>query len=120
MWGKAIRLAAFDAHEDYSPYQGLMHGEDLFQLLPVMDRARSCSHIGQALYFYRRHEGASTMSYKPKQADDVAVVCGRLLDYGRRWGMEADAAFGALRNVLSTVKILVRDPAARDMRDAEP
>lgn len=117
--GKAIRLAAFDRDIDYGRYAGLMHGEDLFQLLPVIDRARSYEHTPEALYFYRRHSGASTATYKPKQLDDVSTACGRLLEYGERWGMSKDAAYGALRNVLSTVKILVRDPAARSIRSTE-
>jgi glycosyltransferase involved in cell wall biosynthesis len=119
MCGKAIALATLDLEADYSPYQGLMHGEDLFQLLPVMDRADSCAHIEEALYFYRRHKGASTMSYRPNQLDDIVTVAGRLLAYGERWGMPAEAAYGALRNFCSTAKILVGDPAAGDIRDAE-
>ena len=39
--GKAIRLACIDVHTSYGEYAGLMHGEDLFQLLPVIDRACS-------------------------------------------------------------------------------
>lgn len=117
--GKAISLAAFDLDADYSSHFGLMHGEDLFQLLPVIDKACSCTYIDRALYYYRRHEGSSTMSYKPRQLDDLEVAVRRLLEYGEKWGMPRDAAFGALWNICCTVKTLLKDPSSVSIRNTE-
>lgn len=117
--GKAISLAALDSDVDYSFYFGLMHGEDLFQLLPTMDKAESCVHIDKALYYYRRHEGSSTMSYKHQQLEDIEVVSRRLLEYGKRWGMPQDAAFGALWNICCTAKTLLKDRSCSSIWAAE-
>lgn len=108
LWGKAISLEAFDADVDYSSYFGLMHGEDLLQLLPVMDRARSCLHVEEALYFYRRHSGASTMTFKPSQIDDIGPVLSRLLEYGGRWGMPREARACAAMHICGIAQLISR------------
>ena len=117
--GKALARYLFDLGSNYRPYFGLMHGEDLFQLLPVVDNAESCVHIDRALYYYRRHEGSSTMRYRSQQLDDVEVAAKRLLEYGEKWGMPRDAAFGALWNICCTVKCLLKDRPPHSTRDVE-
>lgn len=86
MWGKAIKLNLFDGSEDYTIYSGLMHGEDLLQLLPVFDKARSLCSLDDVLYFYRPNDTASTSTYKPSQLSDIRVVNRALLKYARKWG----------------------------------
>lgn len=86
MWDKAIKLNLFDGSEDYTIYSGLMHGEDLLQLLPVFDKARSLCSLDDVLYFYRPNDTASTSTYKPSQLSDIRVVNRALLRYARKWG----------------------------------
>ena len=64
MWGKAIRLNLFDPSADYTQYNKIKHGEDLLQLLPVFDKARSLCSLDDVLYFYRTNDTASTSAYK--------------------------------------------------------
>ena len=81
MWGKAIRLSCFDCTADYSNYAGLMHGEDLLQLLPVFDSAHSLYSSDKVLYFYRPNDSASTARYKSSQLSDIRKVNARLLSF---------------------------------------
>lgn len=86
MWGKAIRVNLFDSSADYTKYGMLKHGEDLLQLLPVFDKARSLCSLNDVLYFYRPNDAASTSAYKPSQLSDIRVVSRALLDYAGKWG----------------------------------
>ncbi len=86
LWGKAFRLCRIDARATYGAFRGLMHGEDLLQLLPIVDASASLSRIDDVLYFYRPNDSASTASFKSSQLKDIALVCDRLLEYGSKWG----------------------------------
>ena len=84
--GKAFRLCRIDRESTYGAYAGLMHGEDLLQLLPIVDASSSLFCLDEALYFDRPNDGASTSRFKPSQLTDVARVNKRLIAYGSKWG----------------------------------
>ena len=86
LWGKAIRLCRIDTGTAYGAFEGLMHGEDLFQLLPIVDASSSLTHVADVLYFYRPNDMSSTACYRASQLRDIVRVNRRLLDYARRWG----------------------------------
>ena len=88
LWGKAFRLCRIDRDSTYGAYAGLMHGEDLLQLLPIVDASSSLFCMDEALYFYRPNDGASTSRFKPSQLTDVASVNKRLIAYGSKWGAD--------------------------------
>ena len=86
LWGKAVRLCRIDMESDYGAYEGLVHGEDLFQLLPIIDQSESLVQIMEPLYYYRDNGSSSTSRFRERQLDDVAVVSRRLIKYASKWG----------------------------------
>lgn len=84
--GKAIRLSCIDLDATYGAYKGLMHGEDLLQLLPIVDSCASLAQLDDVLYYYRPNETASTACYKSSQLEDIVQVNRRLVEYAARWG----------------------------------
>lgn len=84
--GKAIRLSCIDLDATYGAYKGLMHGEDLLQLLPIVDSCASLAQLDDVLYYYRPNESASTACYKSSQLVDIVQVNRRLAEYAARWG----------------------------------
>lgn len=88
LWGKAIRRRSFDVGANYDEYKGLMHGEDLLQLLPVVDRSSSLFQLPDVLYFYRPNDTSSTARFKPSQLKDIVLVNKRLNSFAREWGSE--------------------------------
>ena len=84
--GKAIRLSCIDLDATYEAYKGLMHGEDLLQLLPIVDSCASLAQLDDVLYYYRPNESASTACYKSSQLVDIVQVNRRLVEYAARWG----------------------------------
>lgn len=106
LWGKAIRLCHIDMNAAYGALKDFRMGEDLFQLLPIVDSACSFARIEDVLYYYRTNDGSSTGNFKHSYIVDTARVANRLLDYGKRWEIEGEAMSGALRLYVNLSKML--------------
>lgn len=106
--GKAIRTSCIDVEADYGAYRGLMHGEDLFQLLPIVDRSSSLVHLDDVLYYYRPNDAASTARYRHSQLTDIVRVSARLREFAQKWGgacVDA-AAVGEARQYINLLKLV--------------
>lgn len=106
--GKALRLSCMDIDESYEQNAGLMLGEDLFQLLPVIERSSSLVRIDDPLYYYRPNDTSSTGTYKRSYLTDSETVARRLLEYGARWHMEEASVDGVLTLYVNVLRLLVR------------
>lgn len=111
LWGKAIRRSCIDFNNKYQDYRGLMHGEDLIQLLPIVDRCSSAAFINSPLYYYRPSGEASTARFRLSQLSDIARVNSRLLEYGSLWGSDCINAsiIGESKQYLYLLKIVGND-----------
>lgn len=116
MWMRAVRRAVYDTDADYSAYAGLMHGEDLFQTLPLVDRAASAEILDAVLYYYRPNDASSTARFKSSQLEDVVRVNRRLLEYGRKWGRDTfeSALVGEAIQYANLLTITALSDATRD------
>ena len=85
MWCKAFRHCTTDVGADYTAYEGLQYGEDLFQTCVLFDRARSVAFIDDVLYFYRQNMGSISHAVSPTRLENVKIVRGRLAAYAERW-----------------------------------
>lgn len=85
VWNKVVRKDLFPCYEWYTERVGLMHGEDLCQLLPIFDRAKSLFYIDEPLYYYRQHDSNSTKLFQEKQIADWNFVSDELLRYATSW-----------------------------------
>ena len=83
---KAFRRDLFSSQEELDDYKGLMHGEDLLQLLPLVDRAKRICHIPDILYFYRVNALGSTATFRESQLDDLDAVFSSAERYANKWG----------------------------------
>lgn len=86
IWSKVFRREIVDVGRDYSPYIGMTHAEDLFQILAPTDRGHSFAYCPEALYFYRPNEKSSTARFRPRQLDDLIVALDALQEYALSWG----------------------------------
>lgn len=85
---KVIKKEVFDLECDYSKYISLKHGEDWFQVFPVIDRVSSVFYLKEQLYFYRENIESSTHIFKYSQIHDLDIVFDRLNQYSKKWGAE--------------------------------
>lgn len=119
IWGKAIRRSCFDIDSNYEPYRGLMHGEDIFTVLPVFDAASSLVQLDRALIYYRLHEGSSTACFRSSQLHDLDRVAERMRRYAQAWGYSEDlAAKGEMLQYLYLARIAAHSPLSVHDRDA--
>lgn len=88
IWSKVFRRAIVDVDADYSAHQGMTHAEDLLQVLPPIDTARSFASVAEPLYFYRPNPSSVTKSYRSRQLSDLEVALDALLRYAAGWGDE--------------------------------
>lgn len=85
MWCKAFRLCTTDAGTDYSTYEGLQYGEDLFQTCVMFDRAQSVAFIDDVLYFYRVNMGSISHAVTPSRLKDIKIVRRCLAEFAGSW-----------------------------------
>lgn len=103
MWSKAFRLRIADAGADYSAYEGLQYGEDLFQTCPLFDRASTVAFIDEILYYYRMNMDSISHTASPSRLSDIKVARGRLAEFAERW----DPSFVPLVHANDCVEFLV-------------
>lgn len=108
LWNKAVRRSCIDFDADYSSYEGFMHGEDFFQLIPIIDRAKSLMELEEPLYYYREREGSSTSRFRKKQLADIVTLNRRLRSFANRWGGLCPelASMGEAKQYVNLLKIL--------------
>lgn len=120
---KAFRRSLVDLDDDYAAWQGLRHGEDLFQLVPLIEAAQSLERLDEVLYFYRENPASSTHSYRASRIDDLTIACDRLSAAARRWGDDCacEARCMACRHARWLLGDLVVSgwPACDQLREAE-
>ena len=121
LWSKAFRREVLDAGADYSSFRGLIHGDDLLQVLNVLDGVRSFHYCPEALYYYRPNPASVTRSYRSGQLDDLMVVIDSLLSHADAWGDGCPEAArrGAILQCIYLLHILMGDSMADDCRRAE-
>lgn len=85
MWGKAIRASCIDRDACYDMYEGLQYGEDLFQMAPILDKAKTVVLISNILYFYRENQASISHDVKRSRLTDIEVVRNRLALYAKSW-----------------------------------
>ena len=101
----------FDCTADYSNYAGLMHGEDLLQLLPVSTVLILFIVQIRFSIFYRPNDSASTARYKSSQLSDIRKkVNARLLSFFDEMGGKPvikTACSGEVMQYINLLKIAV-------------
>lgn len=92
LWGKAIRRSLMAIENPCEELKELIQFEDLFQLLPAIDRGSTLVHLGDVLYYYRPNTCSITSRYRHHQLASTIRVHKRMLEYARRWGVSCQAA----------------------------
>ena len=119
LWGKAFRLSCIDLDKDYAAYARLMLGEDLLQLLPIVDRSSSLARIDDVLYYYRPHDEDAPALYRPSALGDSSRVAAAVLEWGECWDMRPDGLSGALELYCNLARALAESVPHMEEGDAE-
>lgn len=90
IWAKCIRRELLEDPEVYDDIEGISNGEDLYQTLVVLDRARQVEYLDGVLYYWRRTVGSMSRSYNPKFFPSEKKVCLRRMAYAAKWSRGDD------------------------------
>ena len=85
IWAKCVRRTLFDDAELYRDIEGISNGEDLYQSLVLIDRAREVVFLDRVLYYYRVSNVSMSRSYNPRHFASEKKVCARRLRYAEKW-----------------------------------
>lgn len=85
MWAKAIRRDCIGQGSDYEEYEGLQYGEDLLQMCPIFDDAKSFAISSEILYFYRDNGASISHHVSFSRLEDIGEARSRLAFYVKKW-----------------------------------
>lgn len=106
LWGKAIRLSCIDIEENYNNCGRLTMGEDLLQLLPIIDNSRCLIMINDILYYYRTNTLSSSSIFKTSYILNIECVAQRVIEFAKRWNMVEEGYRGALQLYVNLAHLL--------------
>lgn len=70
IWSKVFRRDVYDIDRDYTPYKDIKMGEDVLQVIPLIDKSRKIVYIGEPLYKYRSNPEGMSKNYKRAYLDN--------------------------------------------------
>lgn len=85
MWAKAIRRDCIDQGSDYEEYEGLQYGEDLLQMCPIFNKAKSFAISSEILYYYRDNGASISHHVNASRLDNIRRVRTRLASFVEKW-----------------------------------
>lgn len=109
LWGKAINRNACTSAIDEVAGLSLTHGEDLVQLLSILDKCSNIYKLDIPLYYYRINPESATSSYDVSQLYSLEAVFAVLLKFGKKWQCEYFSRVGSALHLCSTFKIFWND-----------
>ena len=86
LWTKCIRKELLLKAQLPQDGVRLTNGEDLYQIMDMVDMAGSVIYLDRVLYFYRDFAGGISRTYNPNFFPSEKVVCIKRLEYARKWG----------------------------------
>ena len=86
LWTKCFRKELYQSASMPEAGQRLTNGEDLYQILDMVDAARSIIYIDRVLYYYRVMNDSISRVYNPYYFSSEKTVCLKRFDYAAKWG----------------------------------
>lgn len=88
LWGKAIPMSAAVRDDDYREYSQVRNGEDLLQLVGILDRVEKVLLLDEPLYYYRVNPEGMASVFQPRFFDSVKSANKVLLEHIIAWNDE--------------------------------
>lgn len=85
---KAVKRDIIDIDVDYNKWKDSLYksqGEDIFQSLPIVDKAQKIGYVKSVLYFYRWNAGSISRNYQLEYYYAYRTFCLRELEYMVKW-----------------------------------
>jgi glycosyltransferase involved in cell wall biosynthesis len=121
LWTKCIRKELYQKASLPEEGQRLTNGEDLFQILDMVDQAKTFIYLDKTFYFYRVMQDSISRIYNPYYFQSEKIVCAKRLEYAQKWGKDEDLVSGAEVQTYKIMREIARKVLISDMkwRDAK-
>ena len=86
LWTKCFRKELYLSASIPEDGQRLTNGEDLYQILDMIDASRSIIYLDRVLYYYRVMDNSISRVYNPYYFSSEKIVCSKRFDYAAKWG----------------------------------
>lgn len=87
IWSNAIRRTLFQSTPVHNGPNRISFGEDLLQMIDLIDACDSFYQLADALYYYYdSNQSAQTSSFNTTQLLDIDFVTAHLVKYASAWG----------------------------------
>ena len=121
LWTKCIRKDLYQKASLPQEGQRLTNGEDLFQILDMVDQAKSFIYLDKVLYYYRVMQDSISRIYNPYYFQSEKIVCAKRLEYARKWSKEDELVPLVLTQIYRIMretarKVMVSDMSWKDAR----
>lgn len=116
LWTKCIRKDLYQKASLPQEGQRLTNGEDLFQILDMVDQAESFIYLNKVLYFYRVMQDSISRVYNPYYFQSEKVVCAKRLEYAAKWEKNDALVSGSEVQTYKIMREIARKVLISDMR----
>lgn len=112
MCQKAIRRECFDFDADYDNVRNMRIAEDVFQSIPILDKAETIAYIKEPLYIYRKNSGGATSYVKLSDLQWDYKLYDRQDEYIEKWQIANEdrrvIAENRMRRILSFLSVYAK------------
>ena len=85
LWNKCMKKVLFQQSSLPEEGQRLTMGEDLFQILDMVDKSQSIVYLDRVLYYYRVLTNSLSRVYNPHYFESVKAMSRKRLEYAKKW-----------------------------------
>ncbi|MFA5545152.1 MAG: glycosyltransferase family 2 protein [Sphaerochaetaceae bacterium] len=89
LWNKVFKKDLIDLDVDYSKYNHIVNGNDVFQVLPIVTNAKKIIYIAENFYFYNEVQYSSVRRFNPYSYIAIRENGIRLSEYADLWGLSS-------------------------------
>jgi len=115
LWTKCFRKELYRSASVPEGRQRLTNGEDLYQILDMVDAARSVIFLDCVLYYYRVMNDSISRVYNPYYFDSEKTVCSKRFDYASKWGKDDELIPGVRVETYKIMREIARKVFVSEM-----
>ena len=120
MCTKAVHRSILDTAVDYSCFQELHKGTDIFQSYPILDAAKRILYLNKTLYGYNKRANSLTTGWHRNWYSSKKILWQRDDEYLKKWAIDQDVCekmyCSRLREVIGYVDSCYASASGREER----
>ena len=88
LWNKVFSREVIDWDVDYTQFNQVRVGTDIFQTIPIVSNAKLAIYINEPFYYYRTTNGSIIHTFNPKIFESQKACNNQLKKYSVNWDLD--------------------------------